>query len=168
MFAGWALAAVLSTGLLMEKHLTAIEPRASLTAPKIDASEEATWTITHILSAGCPCSDRTLEGIVKHPSQPATTEQFFISGESKDWEARFAQTGRMLTALSPEELEAKFQISGGPYLIIQDPQGSIRYRGGYGARPYLRPDEIKDRELIAQLQAGKSPTLYPAIGCQFD
>ena len=167
-FVAWAIFAVVSTGFLMDKHLVAIEiPDVVYDVAVVNPEIERDRTITHIFSADCTCSERTMEGVLAARPLKTVHEVYIISGESPDWEDRFRIFGKHLEVLSSRELEARYRVGAGPFLIIQDKAGEVKYRGGYGARSYLRPDEIQDRTILAQLKSGKTPDQLPAFGCQF-
>ena len=162
----WALLAIIATGMLMEKHLTAIEPAGTYHEVEAQVKANEDWTVTHIFSAECPCSARTIEGVLHQEDIPGVYERYIVSHPSNEWAKRFSAAGKELQIMTPDALQRSYGIRGGPFLVIQDHTSTVRYRGGYGARLYLRPDELRNREVLAQLKAGKELTIFPAIGCQ--
>ena len=69
----WALLAIIATGMLMEKHLTAIEPAGTYHEVEAQVKANEDWTVTHIFSAECPCSARTIEGVLHQEDIPGVT-----------------------------------------------------------------------------------------------
>ena len=103
--------------------------------------------------------------ISKAPAQESL-EVFVATGDFEDWEDTLKHYGRRLTTMSRTELEIQYGVTAGPLMIIQNAEGEVEYRGGYGPRAYLRPDEMQDSKILARLQAGESPNQFPAFGCK--
>jgi hypothetical protein len=120
--------------------------------------------LTHVLYGACACSRRVLDHLIARGTLSATTERVVLAGA--DQSSRVAELharGFGVDLLAPEELKLRYGVEAAPLLIVSSPTGDVRYLGGYSARK--QGPVLRDRELLAELRAGRFAASLPVLGC---
>jgi hypothetical protein len=164
------LALVTVTGLALA-HWAAL-PLPSVQNPLLQralaeqrgSEREPTWRLTHVLYGACACSSLVLSHLQARGVVPHTSEQVVFVG--RDGAARTsalrARSFRV-SAIEPHELKTRYGLEVAPLLIVEAPDHSIRYLGGYIERK--QGPVIRDREILSALQRGQAETTLPVLGC---
>ncbi|HBP18930.1 MAG TPA: hypothetical protein DEA08_14230 [Planctomycetes bacterium] len=169
-FAGWAALTVVVGGTLMVGHwVTLPKPEredaqllrglAELRRP----GEEERWMAVHVLYADCRCSQRILDGFGQQERPAGAVEKVLLVGRHPGFEETAQRLGFDLRLLEAPELKQRYAIESAPLLLVIDPEGALRYAGGYTSRKQgLDP---QDAQVIAALVAGRDPAELPLYGC---
>jgi len=137
----------------LEQAMRAVRARA----PRSD------WTVVHALYSKCRCSQRILSHLFSRRPLPGTTEVIVLVGSHAEYERRVRESGFELDVVSPEELSRKYHFQAAPLFAVSDPNGSLRYVGGYTDRK--QGLAVRDVEIVRALQAHASPRELPLFGC---
>jgi hypothetical protein len=121
------------------------------------------WTVVHALYSKCRCSQRILSHLFSRRPLAGTTEVIVLVGSHPEYELRARQSGFELDVVSPEELSQKYHFEAAPLFAVSDPNGRLRYVGGYTDRK--QGLAVRDVEIIHALQANGSPRELPLFGC---
>lgn len=136
--------------------------QASLTSLQSDSSDQK-WTVCHFLYAKCPCSRRVFEHVVSRPPHENTVERLILIGDDSELAERARNQGFHVESVQTDELLAKYGIESAPLFSVSDPQGSVRYSGGYTDRK--QAFQIRDREIVDKIVAGGDVEPLPVFGC---
>lgn len=85
-----------------------------------------------------------------------------IGGDS-ELATRVAERGYTVDIVSPAELEKKYGVVAAPLLMFIDPQGQLRYSGGYTDRK--QGIAIRYNPIVTELLHGKTVEALPVYGC---
>jgi hypothetical protein len=129
------------------------------------------WIALHVLYEGCRCSTQVLDHLLARGVETGTTERVVLvrtgesAGESNDpsTASRIKAAGFDLEVISTEDLANRYGIEAAPLLVVSDPQGAVRYVGGYTDRK--QSVVIHDHEIIASLRGGAKVAPLPVFGC---
>ena len=121
------------------------------------------WTVVHALYSKCRCSQRILTHLFDRRPLAGTTEVIVLVGSHAEYEREARQSGFRLDVISPEEFSKKYHFEAAPLFAVSDPNGSLRYVGGYTDRKQSLA--VRDVEIIRALQAHGSPRELPLFGC---
>ncbi len=126
--------------------------------------EQDEWVAYHILYSDCGCSRRVLEHLFSlSEDEVETSEKLILVGAHPEYERR-AQAAQLSTlVLSPRELKTRLGIESAPLFIVGDPQGKLRYVGGYTERK--RGLAILDREILSRARTEQPQSELPLFGC---
>lgn len=161
----FAVMVVLGAGLLA-RHVVALP--APLPSPKLATSldalrrpaERGKWLATHVLFAECRCSQRIVDHLVAS-SRPNDWSELVLwvggPAPSSILEQRFD-----VRRVSPAEL-ASYGIESAPMLIAVDPEGHVRYAGGYTERK--QGPVIDDLRILQAAQRPAFIASLPVFGC---
>jgi hypothetical protein len=166
----WATLAVVGGSTLMAGHLYTL-PEPERSDPQLLARLEALrgqvaqgeWQAVHVLYSACRCSQRILAHLFESTRPSGYHETLLLVGADEGVAARAADAGFELITLTPQELAEQYHIEAAPLMIVLDPDGRVRYAGGYSERK--QGYEALDREVMARLKAGAAPTELPLYGC---
>jgi hypothetical protein len=161
----FSLMVLLGAGLLA-RHAAAFS--APSQSPRLAASlnglrparAKGGWLAVHALYAECRCSQRIQEHLLAGGRPADWTEIVLWVGSqapSLELEQRFD-----VRRITPDDL-AKLGIESAPMLIAVDPEGRIRYAGGYTERK--QGPVIDDMRILAGLRNATSPPSLPLFGC---
>lgn len=137
----------------LARELAGLEPARGATA----------WVLTHVLYAECRCSRRIFEHIAERPTPAGVHERVLLIGRDESWERHARERSIELVEVDPTELRERFGIESAPLLLVADPQGRIRYRGGHTARKQGLDD--RDIEILEALREGREAAALPVYGC---
>ena len=164
--AAWFGAMVLLGAGLLAKHVVALpvptksqQLSKSLSALR-DVARPKRWLAVHVLYAECRCSQR----IVKHltsTARPLGWEEvvLWVGNAAPDAELEVHYRVKRVTSA---EL-ARLGVEAAPLLAILDPEGRLRYAGGYTSRK--QGPVIDDLQIFAEAQHAGAPASRPVFGC---
>jgi hypothetical protein len=122
------------------------------------------WRLTHVLYGACECSSRVLSHLRTRGVIPKVSEQVvFVGRDGGTRTAALRARNFRVSAIEPSELKTRYGLEVAPLLIIEAPDGAIRYLGGYTERK--QGPVIRDRELLNALQRGQDEATLPVFGC---
>lgn len=166
----WIPAASLVAATLMTGHW------ATLPSPAADderlhtalaelrtPEEQADWMVVHVLYAACTCSGRVVDHLLADPRPAGVVETILWVGSVPELDARVEAGPFAVVHVRPEELELRFAIEGAPLFFVVDPEGNVRYHGGYTDRK--QGLAIRDVEIIERVRASDDVTSLPLFGC---
>lgn len=164
--AAWFVGMVVVGAGLLAKHLVAL-PTASAAdvAPAMNAlrtdSERGQWLAVHVLSADCRCSRRVAEHLAQ-------------SERPSDWKevVLWVGDGPIDVHLDPAHFDVRHLsvadlvttgVEAAPSLILVDPNGKVRYSGGYTDRK--QGAFVADLKILRAVHEGESVAPLPLFGC---
>ena len=65
--------------------------------------------------------------------------------------------------IEPPELAARYGLEAAPVFVVADPEGELRYVGGYTTRK--QGLDNRDLAIITELRAGHDQRELPLFGC---
>lgn len=135
------------------------------------------WRMVHLLVEGCDCSAAIARHLCDRRPIAGVDEVVYVVGGNHhfDWVKNLAGLGFDVQVKDAGELRRLLGTDAGPQLLIEDPTGAIRYRGGYqSSRPGTglnhppigsETDIPQEREILSALRQGGEVEAYPAFGC---
>lgn len=159
-FALWAVCAIVPVAGLMAKHVAPFARRG-----QADFPVDTRWRIRHLLVAGCACSSIVAQALAGRAPIPGIDERAVIAGPDAAIEGPLRRAGWTVDVLPPEQMRDRYQVPGGPWLLVADPSGRERYAGGYAQYRPTRVSDVDDRRLIAAAMQGEAIASRPAFGC---
>jgi hypothetical protein len=163
--AAWFTVMVIIGAGLLTKHVVAMpRPQAALLGPAMKSlrarAQNDHFLVVHVLYSDCRCSQRVADHLV-------TTQR------PKDWSEIVLWVGdeapppglaqhfdlRRTTAV---EL-ASYGIEAAPSMIVADPDGIIRYSGGYTDRK--QGPVIEDLRILKAVRNHEDVSSLPLFGC---
>ena len=154
----WAVVCTVVGAGLMRSHWVPLPvPPAGDTLPDCSGG----WTAIHVLASDCGCSRRVLSRLRGRPPIPGVRERVLWVGGGDVAEPMPA--GFEVESLTTEGLREKYRIEAVPVLVVVDPDGVVRYRGGYTARK--QGFDIRDAAIISAVRRGDAVSPLPVYGC---
>ena len=139
------LATAILMSLLMASHLPFAADETKI-ARIVERDRTPTWRAFHITVEGCPCSARLL-AYLRTRSLSGFRETSLVLG--RDFDADWAHQ--------------RYGFEGVPWLVLVDPDGHLRYSGGYTASP--ASTAYQDQHIAARARSGVLVRPLPAYGC---
>lgn len=121
------------------------------------------WLAVHVMYADCGCSRRVLDHILSSARPPGVADKVVMVGHVAEFERRAREQGIGVDVIDAGELASKYHLDAAPILVVVDPEGAIRYLGGYTERK--QGLEIEDVEIIGALMDGRREAERPLFGC---
>lgn len=137
--------ATILLSLMMASHLP-FAAEESRVARLAERDPVPAWRAFHVVLEGCRCSD-ALRAHLASRTLPGYRETILVLGRD----------------LEPEAAWARYGLQGVPWLVLIDPQGRVRYSGGYTASP--GDPSYQDQSLAREVQGGQLRSPLPAFGC---
>ncbi|MBC8069186.1 MAG: hypothetical protein IAG13_12700 [Deltaproteobacteria bacterium] len=168
----WAwlpLAVVLGTSLLATHAATLPVPGERDTrllgelARMRNDDERGRWMAVHVLYAACRCSRDVVDHLVDDPRPERLAERILMVGSTPEIEQRLAGSAIEVIRVQPQELAERYAIEAAPMLLVVDPDGALRYRGGYSERKQAA--QLHDLEIIGRLRGEGHAAALPLFGC---
>ena len=159
---------VIGASLLARHLITLPKPAPDRLTPSIAALREPTegnaWLAVHVLYTSCRCSKKIAEHLTAtdRPRPADLVEIVLLVGDDADLESRLRDHHFRIRKTTASEL-ASFGIEAAPLFIVADPQGSVRYSGGYTDRK--QGLEQRDLEIVKNVRAGNAAESIPVYGC---
>jgi hypothetical protein len=155
------LAATLVMARLMAAHMPfAVDPPAS--GPP--ARRTGHWQAVYILGSDCVCSLRVAEHLAQRGRLADIEERTILVGRNAATDSKLQQWGLQPARSSAEDVLRAFGAHNAPLLLFIDPDGNIRYSGGFARRSDFR-DGFEEQSIWAELRAGRAVERLPAYGC---
>jgi hypothetical protein len=178
MLGTWGVGLVVVGAFLMAGHLVAL-PSPAIAGDRLRATllarpqaDQGHWSATHVLYEGCGCSNRVLSRLVGRGARHDLVETVAYVHDGggpaavaalQATQARIQNAGFHFEALTPLELERRYQVESAPLLLVADAQGRAHYIGGYTDRSGGK--QINDVEIIGKLLGGERVAVLPVFGC---
>ncbi len=168
--AAWAGLSVVVQSTLMAGHWYTL-PSPDAADPQLERSlsdlvppaAKGDWSMVHVLYSACRCSQRVFDHLFESERPEGTYETVLLVGDDPSIERRAREAGFAVVLATPAELEERFGIVSAPLLLVLDPDGSLRYAGGYTERK--QGYAPRDLEVLATLRGGNDATELPLYGC---
>lgn len=128
------------------------------------AKRSGQWLVVHVLTAACPCSRSVANHLSRRQLLPDAEEVFYLLGDDTALQNLLIPTGILPGPADSEQLR-QLGISGGPCMIIFDPEGMPRYCGGYCSAPPTELSTFEDQTIYEELRSGQTPRPRPVFGC---
>lgn len=160
-FAIWAVVCLGIVSVMHSSHVVSFLPHVGL----IQTSNSKGWSMTHVLSVDCKCSETVAKYLIERKAQIGTSETIILLGKSPELIKKFLASGFMAEERDPNLLKDDEFSVGVPFLIITKPGSDIVYAGGYGDRKIIQGSPIQDLAIFASLQGGRAPASFPIFGC---
>ncbi len=155
------LAATLVMARLMSAHMPfAIDPPAS--GPQ--QRRTGHWQAVYILGSDCVCSLRVAEHLAQRGRLADIEERTILVGRSAATDSKLQRWGLQPARWSAEDALQAFGAHNAPLLLFIDPDGNIRYSGGFARRSDFQ-DGFAEPRIWAELRAGREVERLPAYGC---
>lgn len=165
----WVPAGLVLGGMLLAPHWTTLPMPAkddvglaALAELRTPADGDA-WLVVHVLYAACTCSGRVVDHLAGDPRPAGVADRVLLVGTTPKIEERLAESRLTIVRTTPDELANRWAIEGAPMLVVIDPRGVVRYRGGYTERKQSLA--IQDVEIVERLRADDTVGTLPLFGC---
>ncbi|MBL4689258.1 MAG: hypothetical protein JKY37_31990 [Nannocystaceae bacterium] len=166
----WAAISLLAGASLMVSHWTVL-PKPDVDDPAFTeqlnglrtAQDDQQWVVVHVLYSRCSCSQRVFDHLFDEQRPAGAHERILLVEADPAIERRAAARGFSVKIVTRAELKNEFHIEAAPMLIVIDPQGSVRYAGGYTDRK--QGFEFRDTAIVKALADGGDPAELPLFGC---
>ena len=122
------------------------------------------WTVTHVLGAGCKCSQIIFEHLLNRGVRTDVLENVIIVGDMKEEARRLQEKGFQVLAKDARTLASEKAV-GVPFMLVNSPRGDTVYAGGYANGFVKKGTPILDAEIIASVKGGKVASELPIFGC---
>jgi hypothetical protein len=168
LFVAWAAPLVLIGSVLMVGHWVPL-PTPSKTAlldraiGELVGPSDGRWNMVHVLYSQCSCSARIFEYLLSRPSPTETGETVLLVEPNERFATRARERGFRVEQIKREALKERFGIEAAPLLLIADPQGVVRYAGGYTLQK--QGLDYHDLEFLDRLRSGSDVAELLAYGC---
>lgn len=142
-------------------HLMSYQPVRAWEVGKKDS-----WSLTHVLSAKCKCSQRVTKYLEERGPQKDVAEEVLVVGEVSPEISHLKIKGFSVRKVSITELSTEdLNRLGVPFLLITTPKGETVYAGGYSERSVQDGGPLRDLEILRSLQGHGTPKAFPIFGC---
>ena len=166
---GWFVAMSAVAASMLARHVIPLpapvhDGRLSTALEVMRGPDDAgRWMAVHVLYTDCRCSRQVGEhlSITKRPSDLA--EIVLLVGEDPAFAGRLRSNGFVVTAVDAHTLSTAYGLEAAPLLLVVDPEGKIRYSGGYTARK--QGPEPRDLQIIDSVRGGAQDPPLPVYGC---
>lgn len=128
-----------------------------------DDDDRERWLVVHVLYAACRCSRDVIDHLLDAPRPAGLSERILLVGATPELDAKLAASAIPVVRVQPEELAERFAIAAAPLLLVVDPAGALRYRGGYSQRKQAA--ELHDIAIIERVRADAEVSALPLFGC---
>jgi hypothetical protein len=127
------------------------------------ADEQGRWLALHVLYSRCRCSERTLAHLFARGPRTDVSERIVLVGAHASFEQQARAAGFVVEVIAPEQLQTRYQVEAAPLFIVADPEGSLRYVGGYTERKQSLAQ--RDVVILDALRQGGFARELPLFGC---
>jgi hypothetical protein len=127
------------------------------------APDAGRWMAVHVLYGECKCSQRVVDHLLSSERPADLSEKVLLVGGDDALRDRLTARHFAVVPVAAEDLDARYHVSGVPLLVVVDPDGLIRYSGGYTTSKQ-GPDP-RDVEIIADARADRTVAALPVFGC---
>lgn len=164
-----ALTTAVAVALLARHELALPAPspddaRLSLAVRALQSGEQrGRWGMLHVLYARCRCSQNIVDHLTSSVRPEGLQENVWLVEDDGALTRRLEAHGFRVHATTAAELRDELHVQGVPLLVISDPEGAIRYAGGYTFSK--QGADIRDLAIYAELLQQQAPSSLPLTGC---
>jgi hypothetical protein len=126
----------------------------------VSLSPSPKWRAVHVLVDDCACSRAVAEHLAHRGPQPGWVEEVWILNSA----GHLAVPGLPTTLLTPARAQAA-GITGGPRLLLFNPDGTLAWSGGYSPRKPRGTANLADLSVMRAVSIGQLPAPVPVFGC---
>lgn len=156
---------ILLGNLAVASHLPfAADLRGFARLTELEGSPAHCWRAVHILAAGCGCSNKVAQHLVARGPIAGLHESVLLVGSDPRIGDLLRGSRLALQIITAVEAEERYHLDGAPWLVMIDPDDSIRYAGGY-SRDRNAADGYQDAAIWNAVSSGRSFGSLPAFGC---
>jgi hypothetical protein len=165
----WALSMVVAGTALMAAHWVALpvaDGSGGALAREIlarDVNIAGRWHLVHVLFSECRCSARVMDHLLSRPVPADVQEHVVLVGKADGRAQRVRDHGLDVMTVTPQELAQRFEIEAAPLLVVVDPQGMVRYLGGYTTHP--QGLDYRELEILGRARQELEVGALPTFGC---
>lgn len=165
----WTALLLVISATLMAGHWVTLprpdesDPAVARAFHELHPTGDASWLVVHVLYSQCRCSQRILDDLVSEGPNPSAFEVILLVGEHESFSRTARAAGFGVEVIDPVNLERRFHVQAAPLMVVLDPEGTLRYAGGYTERKQSLAR--RHREIVRQLQQGESAQRLPLLGC---
>jgi hypothetical protein len=124
------------------------------------------WRLLHVVRQDCACSSDVARHLLERGRNArAAAEGVLFVGHDAALGERLRASGFAYAELDAGAVFATTGIEVAPTMVAVDPQGEVRYAGGYYAR--RERTQALDADILGQLIAGQTVAPLPSFGCAF-
>jgi len=160
----WAIVGIVLVAPIVNSHSIAWSSRlpSSIFGTTSPSTHNNKWRLMHVVTKGCKCSDTVVKYLLKRGPSTKHDDFVIVVGPADDWTASLTAAGFATRTATKEDTKGVHAL---PFLQIVNSSDQSLYVGGYGRHFIRRDSDIKDMEIIANLENGKPTTEFPIFGC---
>jgi hypothetical protein len=161
---GWFIVVSAPIAYMMAGHTVSL-PSARSAIVLGDASNASTesWSLVHVLSDQCQCSQDVLEYLTSRGSLKDVEELVVLIDSAGNSAEKLSRLGYRVWETGAEEFCVTYGSEGVPYFQIKDSNSSLKYSGGYSS-PAM-PRKYFDLHFLKRARLGFEIPPEPVIGC---
>ena len=166
----WASVLIFIVATLMVGHWVTLPVPSGddlVLARAIDESRDTRdlgqWYTVHFLYSKCTCSNDIADHLFNSERPAGLREKLVFIDHHAEWEAAAAAKGFEYEVITQLELKQTYNIDSAPVMVVAGPDSKVYYAGAYTERKQAY--EIKDLEIIANIQANNPVETLPLFGC---
>ncbi|WP_413575602.1 hypothetical protein ACLVWU_14720 [Bdellovibrio sp. HCB290] len=156
----WALGTLGLVSQFYGWHLMSYSSNTSLAS-----TQPGQWSVTHVLSESCKCSEKIFEYLIKRGPATDVHEEVILLGKPPVELPSLIAKGFVIRQLDPNEIKDDISKLGVPFLLITTPKGDTVYAGGYSEKPVKDGGPVRDLEILNSLQGKGAVANFPIFGC---
>lgn len=147
----------------MGPHLFAMRVPAD-TYQQLLLSPVTGWSMSHVLSAECDCSDQVLKALLRRQPIVPSEQVIYLGQINVQDQSQLTKLGYQVRSMSAQEIPSS-EAFALPSLLIQNPKSQLVYAGGYSDKKIFTAEQVLDQQIFAQLSQGKAIAALPIYGC---
>jgi hypothetical protein len=122
------------------------------------------WSISHVLSADCECSDQVLKALLQRKPLVPSEQVLYLGQFSELDQDQLKQLGYQVRSIKAEDIKSP-EAFALPSLLIQNPQAQLVYAGGYSDKKVFSVEQVMDTQIFSKLSQGQALAALPIYGC---
>jgi hypothetical protein len=165
--AGWSAVLLVAGAYLLAAHIAPL-PQPSRDALAADVAQQrrpdevGQWLALHALFADCGCSRRVAAHLLSRHPQSGIKERVLLVGDSP-YASDLRAAGYPVDQLDESTLRDRYGFEGVPAFALVDPQGRVRYLGGYTRTK--QGESFVDVAATRAALRGETVDPLPILGC---
>lgn len=164
--AAWGL---LITALMAGLMLTHAAPLSVYSSSrKVEELRRGRWTVQHILSSDCKCSEKVYQNLVRRGATGDREELVLLLKDDQHWANPLSRKGfkvEVLDLKSQVRLAKSHDDFGVPALVVFTPKGERAYVGGYSEGVLSAGGVNRENEIMSHFMLGTAARHFPIRGC---
>lgn len=165
-FGLWAVLVSVPMAYLLANHLVPIPgPRSASKSVATQLQVDGSWRAIHFLAPDCGCSLSIARYLNARGRVDGLEETVLLMDAASELEPVVGSSGFAIEFSSATEIEHRFGIKGGPWLLLLNPAGEIVYSGGYVPVRAHAGVRFQDLAIWERCRAGEPVAALPAFGC---